>query len=191
METTLKPTVTTVPTPRFFKRDEEHYLKVDFGTYYYEGVVDKNLFPKDIKDHISCVQDSLKNLSTEFQSTTGEFTKPEVVESNTTYKISVKFNQGFFTYENEISIPMTYVKKEQMEYFNEKFDNLLGKFEGLVDQNQLLRNEIESIKNSMKSNTMSESYEVLVHPTVDETKKDNSPKTKAKTRPTLLYAGTN
>jgi hypothetical protein len=63
----------TIRKPKIVLKDSQQFIKVDMGDHYYEGVLDKSLFPTTLPDHISIVEKSLVNYSTPVMSITGEF----------------------------------------------------------------------------------------------------------------------
>ena len=157
----------TIRNPKIVLKDSRQFLKVDMGDHYYEGVLDKSLFPTTLPDHISIVEKSLVNYSTPVMSITGEFmigpnleripndqvtgllTGPVIETSKLNqiarYNITVKVTQEFLKFEQVITINMNKIQKEQYDYINERFAELETSVSFLKAENENLRAQIKEI----------------------------------------------
>jgi len=157
----------TIRKPKIVLKDSRQFLKVDMGDHYYEGVLDKSLFPNTLPDHISIIEKSLVNYSTPVMSITGEFmigpnleripndqvtgllTGPVIETSKLNqiarYNITVKVTQEFLKFEQVITINMNKIQKEQYDYINERFAELETSVSFLKAENENLRAQIKEI----------------------------------------------
>lgn len=153
----------TIRKPKIVLKDSRQFLKVDMGDHYYEGTLEKSLFPTTLPDHISIVEKSLVNYSTPVMSITGEFTigpnlekiqndqvtGPVTGTSKLTqvakYIITVKVTQEFLKFEEVITINMMKHQKEQYDYINERFAELETSVSFLKSENENLRAQIKEI----------------------------------------------
>ena len=157
----------TIRKPKIVLKDSRQFLKVDMGDHYYEGTLEKSLFPTTLPDHISIVEKSLVNYSTPVMSITGEFTigpnlekiqndqvtglltGPVTGTSKLTqvakYNITVKVTQEFLKFEEVITINMMKHQKEQYDYINERFAELETSVSFLKSENENLRAQIKDI----------------------------------------------
>lgn len=134
----------TTINPVLFKKDDELTIKIDQGDHYYMGIVKPECFPNDLTDHIQLVENAIKGYKTDSETITGELCKG-TDNINKCYRISYSIKYGLFNKKFTVDILMTFHKKEQMDYINERFAELDTKVKFLNDENEKLRKEIVDI----------------------------------------------
>jgi hypothetical protein len=152
---------------KLVNRDGKHYLRADMGDNYYEGEIVLTDFPKAIPNPISVVEKSLVNYSTSNTTIIHNFVKSD---ETATFTITFENKSEFSNISEQINISMKRIKKEQIDYINERFT--------------LLKQEIDELReiiSKMKVNTITSldddesEDEVPVKPT--PTSKTNIPQT--------------
>ena len=103
---------------KLIKRNDTHYLRADMGDNYYEGEIILTDFPKAIPNPISVVEKSLVNYSTPNTTIIHHFVKSE---ENATFTITFENKSEFSNISEQINISMKRIKKEQIDYINERF----------------------------------------------------------------------
>ena len=131
--------------PKIFTRNDLSYLKVDMGSYYYEGIINRDYFPSNISDVNAVVQKAIDNYTTSTNTISGNFVKPCQFDNDTIYKITITVNSEFYSDEKTIEIPMRFNQKEQIDYINEKFDQFQLQIQSLKKENDELRKSLDEI----------------------------------------------
>lgn len=103
---------------KLIKRNDTHYLRADMGDNYYEGEIILTDFPKAIPNPISVVEKSLVNYSTPNTTIIHHFVKSE---ENATFTVTFENKSEFSNIFEQINISMKRIKKEQIDYINERF----------------------------------------------------------------------
>ncbi len=133
--------------PVIVYRNDNPYLKIDYGDHYYEGLIDKTQFPSSCKDNILIVKKSIEKCETDNQKIIGNFIKPDST-NNGIYRINIDLNYDLYTINNVINIPMNYYKKEQIDYINERFTKLENEIKKLKIENEELRLKLIVFENN-------------------------------------------
>jgi hypothetical protein len=121
-------------------------LRVDNCDHYYEGKIDLTKFPKELNDPLSIVEKSLVNYSTPNIKITGQFMPQSANNSKSSYTIKFICMQEFFTTEKEIVVDMAYHKKKEIDYINERFNEMTNEISILKSSN----NELKSLVDQME-----------------------------------------
>ena len=103
---------------KLIKRNDKHYLRADMGDNYYEGEIILTDFPKALPNPISVVEKSLVNYSTPHTTIIHHFVKSE---ENATFTVTFENKSEFSNISEQINISMKRIKKEQIDYINERF----------------------------------------------------------------------
>jgi len=103
---------------KLIKRNDKHYLRADMGDNYYEGEIILTDFPKALPNPISVVEKSLVNYSTPHTTIIHHFVKSE---ENATFTVTFENKSEFSNIFEQINISMKRIKKEQIDYINERF----------------------------------------------------------------------
>ncbi len=131
--------------PKIFTRNSTTWIKVDMGSYYYEGEIKQTYFPHGFLDVNSIVEKSLENYTSPTTTVLGVFEKPTNFDMDTHYVISIKIANEFYSEDKEVRIPMRFVKKEQMDYIQEKFEQYDTMIQNLTKENVELKKELKEI----------------------------------------------
>jgi hypothetical protein len=124
---------------KLLKNTDINILRVDSGDHYYEGKIDLSKFPKELNDPISIVEKSLTNYSTPNIKISGVFTPQNSTTPKSSYVIKFTCIQEFFTTEKEILIDMIFHKKKEIDYINERFNEMTNEISTLKSDNTELR----------------------------------------------------
>jgi len=124
---------------KLLKNTDINILRVDSGDHYYEGKIDLTKFPKELNDPISIVEKSLTNYSTPNIKIAGAFTPQNSTTPKSSYVIKFTCIQEFFTTEKEIIIDMIFHKKKEIDYINERFNEMTNEISTLKSDNTELR----------------------------------------------------
>jgi len=124
---------------KLLKNTDINILRVDSGDHYYEGKIDLSKFPKELNDPISIVEKSLTNYSTPNIKISGVFTPQNSTTPKSSYVIKFTCIQEFFTTEKEIIIDMIFHKKKEIDYINERFNEMTNEISTLKSDNTELR----------------------------------------------------
>ena len=139
---------------KLIKRNDKHYLRADMGDNYYEGEIILTDFPKALPNPISVVEKSLVNYSTPHTTIIHHFVKSE---ENATFTVTFENKSEFSNIFEQINISMKRIKKEQIDYINERFTLL---------QQEIA--ELREIISKMKVNTN-------ILPSLDDDSEDELP----------------
>jgi hypothetical protein len=154
METTLPQSVESVvdiikPIDykiKLLKNGDINTLRVDSGDHYYEGKVDLTKFPKELNEPLNIVEKSLTNYDTPNIKIKGTFTPISQTTTKSTYTIKFICIQEFFTTEKEIVIDMTHYKKKEIDYINERFNEMTTEINTLKFANTELRSLVDRME---------------------------------------------
>ena len=124
---------------KLLKNTDVNILRVDSGDHYYEGKIDLTKFPKELNDPISIVEKSLTSYSTPNIKITGTFNPQNSITPKSSYVIKFICIQEFFTTEKEIIIDMIFHKKKEIDYINERFNEMTNEISTLKSDNTELR----------------------------------------------------
>jgi hypothetical protein len=124
---------------KLLKNTDINILRVDSGDHYYEGKIDFNKFPNELNDPISIVEKSLTNYSTPNIKIIGVFTPINSTTPKSSYVIKFTCIQEFFTTEKEIVIDMIFQTKKEIDYINERFNEMTNEISILKSDNTELR----------------------------------------------------
>jgi hypothetical protein len=124
-------------------------LRVDNCDHYYEGKIDLTKFPKELNDPLSVVEKSLKNYNTPNIKITGTFTPQNVNNPKSAYVIKFICVQEFFTTEKEVIIDMIFHKKKEIDYINERFNEMNNEINTLKSDNTELRSQLNEMETKL------------------------------------------
>ena len=150
------------PVPKIIIKDNKHFIKIDYGRYYYESEIYKNIFTSEIIDPIDLVQKAIENFSTPTYKISYSF--ETMFENKKVLEIVINIKNEIIKESKQFSIPMIYYVKNENDIINERFYQLEDIIKELKNENQTLKNEMKSIlknlnKKETEINTDSELYD--------------------------------
>ena len=122
---------------------------MDSGDHYYEGKIELAKFPKELNDPISIVEKSLTNYSTPNIKITGTFIPTSLTTPKSCFVIKFICIQEFFTTEKEIIIDMAHHKKKEIDYINERFNEMNNEIITLKSDNTDLRALLDKMETKL------------------------------------------
>jgi hypothetical protein len=134
---------------KLLKNGELNTLRVDSGDHYYEGKIDFTKFPKELNDPISIVEKSLINYSTPNIKINGTFIPTSLSTPKSSFVIKFICIQEFFTTEKEIIIDMVHHKKKEIDYINERFNEMNNEIITLKSDNTELRALLDKMETKL------------------------------------------
>jgi len=134
---------------KLLKNGEFNTLRVDSSDHYYEGKIDLAKFPKELNDPISIVERSLTNYSTPNIKITGTFIPTTLNTPKSSFVIKFICIQEFFTTEKEIIIDMVHHKKKEIDYINERFNEMTNEINTLKLNNTDLRSLLDKMETKL------------------------------------------
>jgi hypothetical protein len=142
------------PVPKIIMKDNKHYIKIDYGRYFYESEIYKNIFTSEIINPIDLVQKAIENFSTSTYNVSYSF-DTMCENSNGVLEIVINIKNEIIIETKQFSIPMIYYVKNENDIINERFYQLEDTIKELKNENQTLKNEMKSIlKNLNKKETV-------------------------------------
>lgn len=140
--------------PILIQNNDTYSIKIDNGDHYYLGSVTQEMFPSDLKNYVEVVEKSLLNYSDNCEKIINSITKME--DGKMFYTINYSITYGSFTRSFEIPILLSYHKKEQMDYINERFGQLETQIKFLTEQNSNLTKSLAEISKQLDESAESE-----------------------------------
>ena len=136
--------------PILIKKDNDHYIKIDNGDHYYQGIIKQTDFPDNIKNFIDIIEKSLIGYNDSHEIITSNLINSIEDPTSLIFCIKYDISYGNFTQNFSVNIILNHHQKEQIDYINERFNIFENNIKFLMKENNNLIEQIKIISSQLE-----------------------------------------